>query len=236
MQQTRSPKPRGARAEPGAFPEPVGSPEDLENALKFLEKDGQISETSRETVFQAVHSLLGRLRPKPRPRLSDDLARLKKLSDLGLAAQGEIDQLDTVTKGILKEKLGYRSADGVKLLGSNATFQTFFRKFATAVDRSIEQLHADYGHDRGGRARTLSRMTFGDPYEYFMLRLVDIYGRVYGDTRVTATVTSNSANCYNLVDAVHLYARGEPIGREKLFKKVVARHKRPGRRRYPWVA
>ena len=65
------------------LPRPVGSEEELAEALAFLKKDGEVPTFARNFVVDAVHGILDRPQPtKTQPRLADDLKVLVKIDHL----------------------------------------------------------------------------------------------------------------------------------------------------------
>ncbi len=221
------------------LPRPVGSEEDLAEALAFLKKDGEVPTFARNFVVDAVHGVLDQPQPtKTQPRLADDLKVLVKIDHLTAQLNTEIGRLSPVSQGYLGRGLP-RDAFGERNKRTNQISKLRFllNDLEAATSSAATTLQAELGEDRGGANLSTRRRAFGSRYAYFMTRLIDLFVDVRGLEKLTSTTGSRGGqSCYEFVDAVHQYALGRPVGQVKLFKQLVRKRKakkNPERPLYP---
>ncbi len=178
-------------------------------------------------VVSAARDLCVKTRPsRNQSRVSEDTQTLKEIGHSAAELIPKVERLSGVARSVLEKALS-DSAFAKRCDGMLATeIYLLLSDLRTAAPAAAAALSEKFGKDRGGPNLSTHRRAFGNPYAYFITRLVDLYVDVHGLENLTATIASRrGSSCYEFINAVHQYALGDSIGYEKLFKQLVRKRK-----------
>lgn len=218
------------RAVQAPEPRPLGSDENLRDAIKLLEIRGQDAATRRAAARRAIEEiavlyLLNRRRDGE--MLISEAVKL--LSDVSTAAEllhARLIQLphplDTMLQCSLS-KLGP--------LKDGSAFMTETLAHVLAISPAAREVAAQLPEHKGGAVTVEAKMTGLDPVQRFLRDTVALYADHLTDDAVSASTSSLSRGCYAFVCEAFAYATGEPFGRAKVFRDFVEKWQQTPRRR-----